>query len=134
MHRVDSALYFSLLAHPSPLKCAGVAVHTRHILTPQFTQSTSFGSSKPSPTSVMASHLSHLNSYIGIDEPFKCGVTIPIAFFNSFLPTSYSADSTLSCFHFVIATLVATGYVIFLISQSLSWIDEAHFETVLTFH
>jgi hypothetical protein len=119
---VDSSLYFSLLAHPSPLKWVGVGVHTRHIRTPQFSQITSFGASKPSATSVMASHLSHLNSYIGIYEPLKCGVAIPIAFLNALLPISYPADSAFSVFHLVIATLVAPTYFIFSINHSIYWI------------
>jgi hypothetical protein len=70
----------------------------------------------------MASHLSHLNSYIGIDEPFECGVAIPISFFNALLPLSYSAYSAFSINHFVIATLVAAAYLILSINHSIYWI------------
>jgi hypothetical protein len=70
----------------------------------------------------MASHLSHLNSYIGIYKPLQCGVTIPIAFFNALLPISYSADSAFGINHFVIATLVAAAYLILSIYYSIYWI------------
>jgi len=70
----------------------------------------------------MASHLSHLNSYIGIYKPFECGVAIPVAFFNALLPISYSTDSAFSINHFVIATLVAAAYLILSINHSIYWI------------
>jgi hypothetical protein len=70
----------------------------------------------------MASHLSHLNSYIGIYEPLKCGVAIPIAFFDALLPISYSADSAFSVLHLVIATLVTAAYLILSINHSIYWI------------
>jgi len=70
----------------------------------------------------MASHLSHLNSYIGIYEPFKGGVAIPISFFNALLPISYSADSAFSVLHLVITTLVAAAYLILSIDHSIYWI------------
>lgn len=75
-----------------------------------------------------------MNSYVGIDEPFKGSVPVPIPFFNAFLPSSYLADSTLGCLHLVIATLVATSDVIFLISHSIDWIDKSLFKAILTFH
>jgi hypothetical protein len=75
-----------------------------------------------------------LNSYVGIDEPFKGSITVPIPFFNAFLPSGYLADSTMGCLHFVIATLVASCYVIFLASHSLKGFKQSLFKAALTFH
>jgi len=111
-----------------------VGVQIRHISTPQLSQITSLGLSNPSATSLTDSHLSHLNSYIGINEPFQGCVTVPIPLFNAFLPIGYFTDSALSGLHLVIATLVATRNVIFPVSQSLSWIDKSLLEAILTFH
>ncbi len=72
--------------------------------------------------------------YVGIDEPFKGSVPVPIPFFNAFLPSGYFADSTLSGFHLVIATLVASCYVIFLVSHPINRINKSLFKAVLTFH
>ena len=84
--------------------------------------------------STTSSHSGHLNSYIGINEPFQSRVTVPVPLFNAFLPIDYFTDSAFSSFHLVIATLVTSGYVIFSISQSLSWIDESLLEAILTLH
>jgi hypothetical protein len=82
----------------------------------------------------MPSHLSHLNSYIGINKPFKCGVAVPVAFFDALLPISYLTDSTLRGFHFVITALVAPSYSVFLIGYSIHRLYQSLLEAILTFH
>jgi hypothetical protein len=131
---VSASAYFVFPAHPSPLKCVGVGVHIRHISTPQLSQVTSLGLSKPSATSLIASHLSHLNSYIGINKPFEGGIAIPIAFFDALLPIGYFADSALSGFHLIVTALVTTGYLVFFIGYPFSRIDKPLLEAILAFH
>ena len=82
----------------------------------------------------MPSHLSHLNSYIGIDKPFECGVAVPVAFFDSFLPIGYLTNPTLCGLHFVISALVASGNSVFLIRYSIHWLYQSLLEAILTFH
>lgn len=59
------------LPHPRPLKCAGVAVHIRSMLTKQYGQPGGVKSSSTAAlTGVSVEQTGHLNSYIGIGRIF----------------------------------------------------------------
>jgi hypothetical protein len=94
----------------------------RHIITPQLSQVTSLGLSNPSATSLTSSHLSHLNSYIGINEPLKRCIAIPVTFFNALLSIGYFTDTALGGLHLVIAALVASVNLILSTNYSVNWI------------
>jgi hypothetical protein len=91
-------------------------------MTPQLSQVTSLGLSNPSATSLTPSHLSHLNSYIGIDEPFECRIAIPVTLFDALLPIGYFTDTALSSLHLVIAALIAPVDFILSTNHSVNWI------------